>query len=200
MEAKITIPARIPDPEPAAGDVRVAVHLGWRRSGDGDARVASLRSTHHLPVPGGLADVVSATGTRAAEVLLPAQWRKTIDHVDAIRGARDVALDDIRGQLVAYLAAHPVPGEPLALDVARWRSPARIAALTLRWRDQRPDGVNDGIVGRLESWRRLDKRRWATRAPSWPGSWRSVERERPQQRMLGGPSLSAGPHERGLGP
>lgn len=143
----------------------VAVHVGWRVRGDRSLRVATWVATHDLEVPANVADVVAGHGSWG-EVVLPAAWRDTHEHLANIRAGRDKDLDRVKERLAGWLDDHgavEVAGrdDPLTgADVRRWRSPARIATLLLRgWRDDPPAG-DVGLVEELEAWRRHDKHLW----------------------------------------
>ena len=69
--------------------------------------------------------------------------------------------------MAAWLDEHPQP-DPRPDDpeqlltgarVRAWRSPGRLAALALRWRDAPPPG-SDAVVTQLEAWRRRDRHLW----------------------------------------
>jgi hypothetical protein len=151
-------------PEPVADGPAVALHLGWRAEPDG-IRVATWRATAPIVVADTVADVVHVDrGGLTGTVQLPARWRDAVTRAEEIASSRAVDLDAISADLVKHLAETAEgDGWPPAADVARWRSPARFAALALRHRDNPPEGREE-IVGDLEEWRRWDRRRWETEA------------------------------------
>lgn len=156
----ITVVAKVPAARPVDQGPAVAVHVGWRVRPDRSLRVATWQSTVPLTPPPHLAGIVASRGTWG-EVLLPASWRDQVDRLEGVRSVRDKALDRMRGDLAAWLDDHPLGGdEPTGGDVRRWKSPARFAALAIRWRDDPPPHGTDMAVD-LEAWRRQDRHLWS---------------------------------------
>lgn len=157
----ISVTIALPDPEPVTDGPRVSVTLGWTSIPTG-IRVATLTADQPLRIPADIADLVHpGPDPHTVEVIVPGSWCNRLDSAIDIRSCRDKALDEIRPQLVHYLREHPDsdPEHPTAADVARWRAPARFAAVALRWRNAAPpEGAR--IAAELESWRRTDRRRW----------------------------------------
>lgn len=147
----------------------VAVHVGWRVRPDKSLRVATWVASEPMSVPDNLADVLVNHGGGWGEVVVPARWRDSHEHVAGIRAGRDKDLDGIKEHLAGWLDIHGpvdvVPDKPplTAAMVRNWRSPARIATLAVRWRDQPPPGGED-LVRDLEAWRCQDKHLWTWEA------------------------------------
>lgn len=170
--AWLTVTARL-DNTAAGIDVNpggptVAVHLGWRDTGD-STTVATWRSTAPLRIDPDLAGVLRADpGGCTGTVALPHQIAQRLAATDTIRATRDVAVNQIREQLTDWLTRHgpiPHPTRPgaqlTAAETARWRAPARLAALALRWRTNPPEQPGAGpIAAALETWRAADRVRW----------------------------------------
>ena len=164
----LTVTAKVPEPVPVTEGPTVALHLGWR--GDDDAVVVgSWRASSRLDIPADLRDVFTSDREGlTGQVRLPSSVVERLRAVDAVRSERDVAMNTVRDELVAWLAkvgpvAHPFrDGEVLSsADVARWRSPSRFASLARAWRDGLPDV--DGaakVADVLEAWRRADRLAW----------------------------------------
>lgn len=137
------------DAEPATeceGPV-VAVDLGWRlRSADERARL--LRAGYWVGEDGD-----------EGEILLDRRWLDGMAKVDDLQSLRDQHRDAIHAALIGWLDAAPGVPDWLAEErrnMARWESPARFAALCLRWRERRFPGDDAGYE-LLEAWRQRDK-------------------------------------------
>ena len=134
----------------------VGINVGWRMRPDGSLRVAAF----------------CGDDGRRGELCLPsrwlAQWKKTED----IRSIRDRNFDDVRTAIanwvkgtipehVRALTGEVMPELPpwwrqRAATLASWKSPARLAALTIHWRANRFAG--DAVMFPLvEDWRRRDR-------------------------------------------
>lgn len=168
--AAVHVTCRVPDPAPRDPQGRpvIAVHLGWRRERGGGIRVATWRASMPVTVPssGPVAQVVRADTDRTGTIVLPAAWSARLAAADGHRSERDRRLNLARDALVGHLReVPPVEGDgwPSAVDVARWRSPARFAALAIRHRDAPPPG-REAALADLERWRVWDKRRWNAEA------------------------------------
>jgi hypothetical protein len=166
LTARLTVIAKIGEPADVDDGPTVAVHLGWLDTGTG-TRVATWRATTPLDVPFELRTVITVDpGGLTGTVVMPNRVADRIARSDELRSQRDLALDAVRIKLGGWLDSHgPVehPTRPdtmiAAADVARWRSPARFAALARVWRDSPPpDG--DDIADVLEAWRRPDRALW----------------------------------------
>lgn len=152
----VTVTARIPAPDPAVGAL-VAVHLGWRSLGDDGIRVAVVTADRPLAGPP-LTLPVHRVG-HGWEIRLPARMRDAHQTVDDVRSTRDKALDIVRGDVAEWLDRYQPDDEPSGVEVRRWRSPARFAALAQRWRQEPPPEGAD-MACRLEAWRRQDRHLW----------------------------------------
>lgn len=167
----VHLTAKIPVGSKKDGDgPTIAVHLGWRRDGENrSVRVASWRSDTDLTVPDRLRNLVVKDTSASGRIILPGAWRDRMNEFDQVRSVRDLALNQIRDQLVAWLRENP-PQEANADQrvvtigqVHAWRSSARFARLALEWRDHPPRG-GEKIAAQLESWRRADRAAWEREA------------------------------------
>lgn len=161
----VALTARIPDPDPVEGRPAVALHGGWRTRPDGSVRVGAWATTTPVTVPDTLTDVVVAhAGGRWGEIVLPAAWLAYATRPSALRAQRDLNRAPVQAKLADWLDQHPQPGDDDRPDltgavVRQWRSPARMAALAIQWRDDPPEGGHD-IAHLLEAWRKQDKHLW----------------------------------------
>lgn len=167
---KVTITVLLPDIELATEGPALAVHMGWRRMEDGSVRVATINSDHPLPPATNkvLANVVRRIDERNFEVRAPAQWGSEMADLAKLSGVRDTAHEAAKDVVRAWLRDHPLPtpeGEDeakpalTAAEVARWRSPRRLARLTRQWRANPPEGAED-IVDMLVGWEKQDVHLW----------------------------------------
>lgn len=171
LVATINVTAKIPQPAPAQGP-KVALHLGWRRRGDGSVRVGTWACPTPLgdPPPHLAGVVVAHDGGRWGEIVFPTRDYDRAGHPARLRSIRDQALNPVQDKVAAWLDTHPQPGTDdrpgLSGDaVRRWRSPGRFAALAQRWRDTPPEGDGGAeIASLLEGWRKQDKHLW-----TWEG-------------------------------
>lgn len=94
------------------------------------------------------------------EVVLPeadlARWPRS----DSLRATRDDNFNAARGALVEWLREHrdalPDWLAERTQTLAQWRSPARLAALAIAWREARFDG-DEAAFEPLEAWRKQDR-------------------------------------------
>ena len=160
---------RVAPPVPVTAGPDLAVHLGWRQEPGGGVRAATWQSTVPLQVPAEMVGFVTADTPTGGRVIVPGALLERLARADEIRGGRDVALDEIRATLAAWLDQHPQPslrdGDPdLTGPVVRaWRSPARFVALTAAWRADPREELDD-IATQLETWRCADRRAWEREA------------------------------------
>ena len=132
---------------PVNGQV-AAIDLGWRVIGD-ELRVAAWKGSDG----------------RSGELRLPASLVGEFDRVERIRSIRDRDFNAARQMLVDWLArnaaANAIPDwlRDATAHLAQWRSPGRLAALAVQWRDRRFDGDETAFAA-LEDWRRHDKHHW----------------------------------------
>jgi hypothetical protein len=126
----------------------VALDLGWRRVD------AGLRAAY----------AIGDDGTHY-ELILGPEIEKRLDRIDGKDGLESIRKKNFNAMqewLVAWMAGNPVPDsiKERAKTLAKWESQARLAALTLLWRDNRFDG-DDEVFTRLEEWRKQDKHLWS---------------------------------------
>lgn len=159
---KLSATAIMAPPEPIETGPMVALHLGWTDSDDGTV-VAYWRSTEPLVVPERLAHVMRAdAGSLTGTVVLPHYYGDRLARVDELHSQRDVMLNEVREQLVAWLQEHgpiphPVRGglQLTGANVAKWRSPAAFADIADKWAEEVPDGGTE-IAVILAQWKRYD--------------------------------------------
>lgn len=165
--ASVAVTMRLPDVVPPIVGRRVALHLGWRRMADGSIRVAAVKGAP-LPPP----ELVEAGVARHygdwAEVRIPGSWQTWDEQLAGVAARRDQSHNVAKAGLAAWLGAQSNPpqvlgrdGEPRALlgaDVERWRSPSRLARLTLDWRNDTT--IDPAMMKWLEDWRRQDHHLW----------------------------------------
>lgn len=163
---------RVPDPDPAPAENRpvIAVHTGWRSRSDGSVRVATWRcDSATLRVPDHLHDLIAVHDSgHTGEVVLPARWLDGAAQTASLDSRRSLSQDAIRDKVASWLDEHPQPdedkGQLTGVAVRQWRSPNRLAALAIRWRENPPTG--DGaaeLAELLEAWRKQDKHLWQWR-------------------------------------
>lgn len=154
----VTVTVRVPRAAPAAGDGRVALHVGWRSLGPGEGvRVGVVSSTVPLPAPPDqpeIAGVIRIVDAHTAEIVAPGFWRDLDQKTADLRSIRDQALDAARDKIVAALAEGVDGVDVSAGEVSRWRSPGRFARLVREWPADHP------LAETLEEWRRQDKHLW----------------------------------------
>lgn len=129
-------------PPPTKG--AVAVDVGWRDFGPDGLRVATW------------VDDAGAQG----ELRLPREMLDRDAKVSDLRAIRDKNFLAVQDELLIERRVRSA-GWPLWLCDAtktlyQWQSPARLAALVVRWRTQRWAG-DEALFDRLEAWRRQDK-------------------------------------------
>ena len=142
---RLVIVVELPDgagPAPT-GTGAVGIDLGWRR------------------VPSGLrAAAWSDDRGESGEVVLPQDWIEQHQKTEDIRSIRDQHFNITRASLARWLstAVAVVPewlGDATS-TLPQWRAPGRLAALTLRWRENRFPG-DDVAYAAAETWRKRDK-------------------------------------------
>jgi hypothetical protein len=165
-DAALCVTVRIPDAAPATAGPAVAVHAGWRKRRDGSVRVAVWTSPVPLAVPELLRAVaVPYDGGRRGEIIVPAPWADRAGWAPAVRGIRDALMQACRDGIACWLREQPQEDGPDAAEVARWRSPGRLAALALAWQSRLPQGDGaDWAVASLEAWRCRDRHLWEAEA------------------------------------
>lgn len=118
--------------------------VGWRKVDDG-LRVACWQGNDG----------------KKGEIVIPQSRLKQWREVEEWQSQRDLLFNEVRGQLVQYLATttNHVPEWMRTATVAlsQWRSADRLARLVLRWRDQWHEGDTEMFIT-LNAWRDVDKR------------------------------------------
>jgi hypothetical protein len=135
------------------GDV-LAVDIGWRKKPDGSIRVAYW---------------VDSNGA-AGEVNLDSSFVATHRRMSALQKNRDDNFNLAKEKLIQWLSNEAGEQERIpdwlslcASTLAKWKAQARLAAVVLRWRDNRFTGGGE-ILEFLENWRRQDKHLWIWQA------------------------------------
>lgn len=137
---------------PTRGEL--AIDVGWRDYGPSDPE--RLR----------VATWVASDGTHG-ELRLPATMLARDTKVEDLRSIRDRNFSAARDALVAYLRATPaqrlgICDRDQTRSLHQWRSPARLAALVVRWRQRmQAQPENDPAMlqafAAAEAWRKQDK-------------------------------------------
>lgn len=136
----------------------VALDVGWRVLPDGRIRVARW---------------LGQDGASGEVTLDDAQQEKpladSLRKPEQLRAIRDRNFNEARGVFAAWLASQssqssqssPPPAWLLeaTTTMLQWRSPARLAAVAVRWRAARWNGDEAGFAV-LEAWRVQDKHLW----------------------------------------
>lgn len=141
------------DPRRASASGKVGIDVGWswqeRESASG-IRVCAW---------------VGSDGRRG-ELIIPKKDVRRWDRAAEIRGIRDTMFNDAKNWLVAWLDGRDVPEwlSEATASLRQWKSPKRLAALMLRWRDNRFAGDDDAIE-RLEGRRVEDGTRQTASGP-----------------------------------
>lgn len=162
---QVGISIRVPKPDENTTGAAIAFNLGWRSLGDGSYRVATWTANRplRLKVSEELREWVQPRG-RTGEIIIPAFVGKISEHLDGLRGLRDDKLNIVRTQLVEWLTENPDTARYFDLDpvnVAKWRSPARMASFIIGWRELKYDSrAEKKFRERLEAWRKQDKHLW----------------------------------------
>lgn len=120
----------------------VGVDVGWRMRPDGSLRVARWY------------DDEGAEG----ELALPARWLKASAKVRDLASIRANNLNTAKADLAARMEVLTLPEwlHDAVATFASWKSPARLAALAIRWRAARFDGDSAAFEA-LEAWRVQDR-------------------------------------------
>ncbi len=131
-------------PAPPITKPTVAVHVGWRMDKD-ELRVLTWRGSN------------GSTGTLA----LPKSHLDDYLRIDEMQSIRDHKLNAILAHVRQWLSDHEIPDwlKESTKSLHQWRAPARLAALTWRWKENRFDEDAD-IFDEIEMWRKSDKKRW----------------------------------------
>ena len=154
----------------------VAVDVGWRVFGDGDT--FELRVAYWSDGAEVTPEIVREVDLRRPGFVLPRRGELRLDTTtlnrlaepEAIRSQRDVLFDAARARLLGQLEELGEDNRPEWLAEAtatlpQWRSQAKLAALTLRWRDWLEEHPADRQpVEILLGWLAHDKHLWAQEA------------------------------------
>lgn len=136
----VELPERLASPTPK-GAGTIAIDLGWRKLPEG-VRVAAWRDD------AGQSDTLVLSESIVKQLLRP----------EDIQGVRDkdfnAARDGLRRWLESATLSDWLREETKTL--AQWHSPARLAALAIRWRNERFADDEAGFA-LVEDWRRRDK-------------------------------------------
>jgi hypothetical protein len=163
-----TITVRTERPAERSEGHAIAWNFGWRRLEDGSVRVGTFEASGTPAEPFSFGspmfdEIVRVRDAgRSGEVVIPASWIEVIDKQEAIASLRSTSFDEARAVFATALVASPELVEALGVvpgDVSKWRSPSRLAAAVLRWRDL-DDSLKGDALTRLEAWRRQDRHLW----------------------------------------
>lgn len=153
-----------------ARQTAVALNLGFARRPDGGLRsgylvgidgmekeVLAQKSDAHRPARTGSSQLHHPSGATRPSA---SRWTQdSLEKADAIRSQRDRDLDAMRATLCAWKAANedilPEWFAEKTQHLGAWRSAARFAALTFRWREGWFEGGDDGY-DLIERWRLRD--------------------------------------------
>ncbi|GIV82866.1 MAG: hypothetical protein KatS3mg051_2220 [Anaerolineae bacterium] len=99
------------------------------------------------------------------DLRLPETLMREFQQVSELQAVRDRRFNDARIELLGNLQGLDVPDwlREAITSLRQWRSPARLAALCLRWRERRFPG-DDVAYNALESWRQRDRHLWEWQA------------------------------------
>lgn len=135
------------DPNAADGGI-VAVNLGWRMT-DSGLRVATW---------------VGDDGKEGAEYISErdaGRWAKA----DSLQAIRDRNFNATHAEFMAWLTqarlgtSLPEWFRESTATAGMWRGPGKLAALCIRWRDERFEG-DEKVFTNAEAWRKQDKHLW----------------------------------------
>ncbi len=172
-EWSVLLTCETPEAARACGGGSVGVDLGWRQMPGGLLRVAMLEGSD------GHREEITLPPEVLAGLLVPEGLRSTRDqNFEAVRGHAGRPANDERPALppcglVKWLAEneHPDWLREATATLAQWRSQSRLAALVLRWRENRFDG-DQATFEELEAWRKQDRHLWL---------WETSQREGAQR-------------------
>ncbi len=125
------------------GSGTIALDVGWRLLPDGSVRVAA-----------GL----NEKGERF-ELQLPAYLRERDQKVEDLRSIRDKNFNVAKKELKELMQGNtslPAWFAEALSTLAQWQSPARLAAVVVRWRTERFQG-DEALFSYAEAWRKQDK-------------------------------------------
>ena len=156
----VAVTCRIAAPVARSDGPVVGLDVGWRARSDGSLRVGVFQVDGQMPKLPAHPCIRPLQG--GVEVVVPASWREMYERLEKLNSMRDVAFDTARDNLATWLEGRSDVSEAWETDphvLRQWRSPARLAALALRWRDARVTGDGDAFAA-LEAWRVQDRHLW----------------------------------------
>ena len=169
LRGTVTVTAKLPDLPQVEDGPDVALHLGWHNNPAGGVTVATWRSTAPLRIPERLRALMGpGRDATAGTVTLPGRLFDRAERSATVDSDRATAFDTARDALAAWLTSHGPVTHPhqedvtiSAADVARWRSPARLAWLAKAWSDPaaRPEGAGK-VAADLAAWEQSDVKLW----------------------------------------
>lgn len=117
-----------------------------------------------------------------AEAMLDPRVLGQFAKAEDLRSIRDKAMNEARVRLVGWTLGADLTPEwrERARFVSQWRSPVRLAALALWWREHRQPS-DDEAYAALEEWRKQDKHLWLWETGA---RRRGIARRRDQYRVL----------------
>jgi hypothetical protein len=119
------------------------------------------RSTQPLDISGRLSNVMVTDDGVTGSIVVPRSISGRLERHAVTAAARADSFNAVCDKLAAWLDEHgPQPyrdGNITGEQVRRWRSPARLAAVAIAWRDDHSRGV---IAAVLEEWRSTDRKAW----------------------------------------
>lgn len=140
---RLVLIVETPEPQPIErAPLGVGIDVGWRRLPEG-LRVCAWHDD----------------ASRSGEVVLDNRWLNGMAQVDNLRSIRDRHFNAARDALVTWRGkAEGLPEwfREATATLSQWRSPARLAALALRWREACFAG-DEGACEAAEAWRQQDK-------------------------------------------
>lgn len=144
-----TFTINVPEPERRCWDGIVAIDIGWRARPDGSLRVAQSFAPDG-PSPS------------EREFTLPREIISALKRADTLRSTRDQNFDEMRRVLFGWIReTRSMPGWFLddVETLPSWKSQNRLAALAIKWREQRFSGDN-AMFDAVDGWRKQDKHLW----------------------------------------
>jgi hypothetical protein len=168
--AHVNVVCNIPAPKPRTEGRLAALHLGWRRLGDGGIRVAVALGIPSTPLRGPAAHWVHHHDTWA-EIVVPPDYQRRMERADKIRSRRDQNTETLKTWLADHLEAHPWLTEKLgheAATVRQWRSGKHLAGLARHLSTTPPPPTDThadaelwrDITEQLTAWRKQDLHLW----------------------------------------
>ena len=140
------------------GDGAVAIMPGWASVADGIQA----------------ATWVGSDGAKG-HIVIPKEQLLRIHKCRDLQEIRDRNFNDIRERLTAIRDKAPEWWQEYTEHMAKWRAPAKLAALIHKWRDDRFSG-DAHLYAQAEAWRKQDKHLydWQTQQQSKVQRWRKT--------------------------